>query len=58
MLDLGLVRQARGGGVDGLGQVLKSWRDRRVDFNVYKEGASDYLASLGPLQPMARRQFS
>ena len=59
VLDLGLVRQARASGANGLGQVLKSWRDRRVSFDVYKDGtATDYLAGLGPLQPMARRQFS
>ena len=42
---------------NGLGQVLKSWRDRSADFAVYRESApSDYLASLGPLEPMPRRR--
>ena len=57
MIDLGLVRQARESGANGLGQVLKSWRDRSADFPVYRESApSDYLRSLGPLLPMRRRQ--
>ncbi len=53
MIDLGLVRQARRSGANGLGQVLKSWRDRSVDFET--AGPSDYLASLGPLLPMGKR---
>jgi deaminated glutathione amidase len=59
MIDLGLVRQARRTGANGLGQVLKSWRDRSVDFTVYREdGASPYLASLGPLEPMRKRNVA
>jgi deaminated glutathione amidase len=54
MVDLGLVRQARRSGANGLGQVLKSWRDRSADFAVYRE-PSDYLAALGPLEPMRKR---
>lgn len=53
MLDLGLVRQARADGANGLGQVLKSWRDRNVRFDL-EEGTA-FLTSLGPLVPMARR---
>lgn len=53
MLDLGLVRQARASGANGLGQVLKSWRDRRVRFDLEEETAA--LTALGPLRPMARR---
>jgi predicted amidohydrolase len=57
MIDLGLVRQARRSGANGLGQVLKSWRDRTADFAVYRETApSDYLTSLGPLQMMPKRR--
>lgn len=52
MLDLGAVRQARASGANGLGQVLKSWRDRKIRF---AEGESGFLASLGPLVPMPRR---
>lgn len=56
MVDLGAVRQARATGANGLGQMLKSWRDRSADFGIYRmEGASDYLASLGPLRPMPKR---
>ncbi|MDO6966612.1 carbon-nitrogen hydrolase family protein [Rhizobium alvei] len=56
MLDLGLVRQARRDGANGLGQVLKSWRDREIDFDVYRPGQrSAYLDSLGPLEPMKKR---
>lgn len=56
MLDLGLVRQTRRDGANGLGQVLKSWRDRKVTFDVYKNpepGA--FLTSLGALAPMGKR---
>jgi predicted amidohydrolase len=55
MLDLGLVRQARRDGANGLGQVLKSWRDRAAQFDTYQT-RSAYLDTLGPLQPMAKRQ--
>ncbi len=57
MIDFGLVRQARESGANGLGQVLKSWRDRSADFPVYREPMpSEYLRSLGPLLPMRQRQ--
>ena len=53
-LDIGLVRQARLGGANGLGQTLKSWRDRTCRFPGYDEKTnSGYLSSLGPLEPMA-----
>jgi deaminated glutathione amidase len=56
MLDLGLVRQARRDGANGLGQVLKSWRDRESEFDIYAPGkTSAYLDSLGPLEPMRKR---
>jgi deaminated glutathione amidase len=56
-LDLGLVRQVRAEGANGLGQVLKSYRDRNVAFGTYENGgASAYLESLGPLLPMAKRR--
>ena len=57
MIDLGLVRQSRRDGANGLGQVLKSWRDRPVDFDVYAPGQPcDYLDALGPLEPMKKRE--
>ena len=56
-LDLALVRRVRAEGANGLGQVLKSYRDRSVDFTTYGGAASAYLQSLGPLQPMKRRSY-
>ena len=51
-LDLSMVRRQRETGIKGLGQVLKSFRDRAVDFSVYdrNSGTDDYLKSLGPLE--------
>lgn len=50
-LDLDQVRRQRETGFMGLGQVLKSFRDREVDFPVYDRasGADSYLRRLGPL---------
>ena len=43
-------------GANGLGQVLKSYRDRDVVLSTYENnGASAYLDSLGPLAPMSKR---
>ena len=57
MIDLGQVRQARRNGANGLGQVLKSWRDRSADFTVYRDGPnSDYLQLLGDLAPMTKKK--
>jgi deaminated glutathione amidase len=52
-LDLGAVRAARARGAHGLGQTLKSFRDRAIDFGVYRE-PSTYLASLGALDKPTR----
>jgi len=51
-LDLDHVRRQRETGMKGLGQVLKSFRDRSVDFSVYDRtsGTDAYLQSLGPLE--------
>ncbi len=51
-VDLDFVRRQRETGIKGLGQVLKSFRDRSVDFPVYDRtsGADAYLQSLGPLE--------
>ncbi|GAB4258486.1 MAG: hypothetical protein Kow0013_00350 [Pararhodobacter sp.] len=51
-VDLTLVRRQRETGMRGLGQVLKSFRDRSVDFPVYdrSSGADAYLHQLGPLE--------
>jgi hypothetical protein len=50
-IDLDRVRRERETGIRGLGQPLKSFRDRPVDFSVYHREAFDtaYLDSLGPL---------
>lgn len=51
-IDLDQVRRQRATGLKGLGQVLKSFRDRPIDFPVYQRapGSDDYLHQLGPLQ--------
>lgn len=50
-VDLAHVRRQRERGLFGLGQVLKSFRDREVDFPVYDRatGTDAYLHTLGPL---------
>ena len=51
-IDFDRVRRSREVGLRGLGQQLKSFRDRRVDFAIYAaEGRHwPYLSSLGPLK--------
>jgi len=55
-LDLERAALVRRNGFKSLGQTLKSFRDRKVEFDLYKSRAygADYLASLGPLQKPAR----
>ncbi len=55
-IDLGQVRRQRETGIRGLGQVLKSFRDRGVEFPVYDRaaGLDDYLGTLGPLRMPVR----
>ncbi len=50
-IDLQQVRRQREVGLRGLGQVLKSFRDRPADFAVYdrSSGIDAYLHTLGPL---------
>lgn len=50
-IDLDRVRRSRAVGLRHLGQPLKSFRDRKVEFDVYRRGAvgEAYLDSLGPL---------
>ena len=55
-IDLDRVRRSREVGLKGLGQPLKSFRDRAVDFKVYdrSSGVAAYLDTLGPLEKMTR----
>ena len=51
-VDFGKLRRERERGLrSNLGQPLKSFRDREVDFSVYREGndVDAYLRTLGPL---------
>ena len=56
-LDLDVVRRTRAIGLWGLGQPLKSFRDRKVDLTVYRKDASGFeaLAALGPLEKHSRK---
>ncbi len=51
-IDLDMVRRQRETGMKGLGQVLKSFRDREAEFPVYDRtsGADCYLWTLGALE--------
>ena len=51
-IDLSVVRRQSETGLKGLGQVLKSFRDRSTDFSVYDRstGTDDFLKTLGPLE--------
>jgi len=51
-IDLSVVRRQRETGLKGLGQVLKSFRDRSTDFPVYDRasGTDAFLHTLGPLE--------
>ena len=55
-IDLERVQRSREVGLKGLGQPLKSFRDRRVEFGIYRRdsGQDAYLHQLGPLEKMAR----
>ncbi len=50
-IDLAQVRRQRETGIRGLGQPLKSFRDRAVEFPVYDRtvAGNGYLQTLGPL---------
>ncbi len=56
-LNLDRVRREREVGIRGLGQPLKSFRDRGVDFGVYQRGTPgyEYLDSLGELAKPGRK---
>lgn len=55
-VDFNFVRHVRSRGWHGIGQVLKSFRDRAVDFPVCgdRTQASEALAALGPLRMPGR----
>ena len=55
-VDFDYVRRVRRSGWQGLGQVLKSFRDREVDFSIYggRGDQHEALNALGPLQLPAR----
>jgi deaminated glutathione amidase len=59
-IDLDVVRHQRKTGVQGLGQPLKSFRDRAVEFTVYDRTSFDdrYLRSLGPLAKRTRNDVA
>ena len=50
-IDLDQVRRSRETGILGLGQLLKSFRDRSIEFPIYDidSNAGEYLDTLGPL---------
>lgn len=56
-IDFDRVKRNREYGLKGLGQQLKSFRDRKVDFAVYSQEAKSwpYLQNLGPLSKPERR---
>lgn len=55
-VDFERVKRSRENGVLRLGQTLKSFRDRTVDFDVYQSGKQhEYLNSLGPLEKPMRK---
>jgi predicted amidohydrolase len=59
-LDLDRVRWEREHGLLGLGQVLKSFRDRTTEFPVYttEDSEPSFLDSLGPIRVTAARQLN
>ncbi|SHF22872.1 Predicted amidohydrolase [Modicisalibacter ilicicola DSM 19980] len=58
-IDLQRVRRERETGLRGLGQPLKSFRDRQVEFPLYhsETGSSPFLDTLGPLAKPARQDI-
>jgi predicted amidohydrolase len=59
-LDLSRVARSRERGLHGLGQLLKSFRDAPVEFEVYRRDSTlrTYLSTLGPLVKPGRRSHA
>lgn len=57
-INVGRVKRIREMGLQGLGQPLKSFRDRTVKFPVYDENWRDhgYFEGLGPLKKQSRTE--
>lgn len=54
-IDLERVQRSREKGTLRLGQTLKSWRDRKVNFDIYQNGRQfPYLDQLGPIEKPTR----
>ncbi len=54
-IDLERVQRSREKGTLRLGQTLKSWRDRKVNFEIYQNGRQfPYLDQLGPIEKPTR----
>ncbi len=53
-IDINRVRRSREIGLRGLGQTLKSFRDRKVHFSVYDRDAPNRFALLGALKKPER----
>ena len=57
-IDMERVHRSRERGVLRLGQPLKSFRDRRVDFDIYQKGRTfEALEALGPLLKPTRPEL-
>jgi predicted amidohydrolase len=57
-IDMDRVKRSREMGVLRLGQPLKSFRDRRVRFDIYQEGSQlTYLQTLGKLHKTTRLEI-
>lgn len=55
--DLDRVKRSRESGILRLGQTLKSFRDRNVEFDIYEKGKKfPYLESLGALSKLKRNE--
>ncbi len=56
-IDMERVHRSREHGILRLGQPLKSFRDRNVDFSIYNNDKTEYLKTLGPLIKPSRKNM-